>query len=328
MSLGQCVSLIVVVVLSAALLLSPTTSVAAVDVLLSGGDPSFRSLVENRLSRVLAAMEQDFAEGIAAHCTEQGEREIEELLAGVDLTLAQTVMQSKLLELSSGDYEVRDLPVEVTMGQTPGSPKQYLVFNLTPFGKISGVRFSVDERHYRTLIPPQQELEDLAYRQTILQFVELYRTAYNRKDVDYIERVFADDALIIVGRMVKTQPDQQSQSDIMQKSGIGGERIRLLKRSKSKYLSALRQVFARNDFLDVEFENIKVTKHKDDPYVYGVTLVQKWRSSTYRDEGYLFLLIDFVQEWQPKIYVRSWQSEPFSNGEVIDLDDFVWFRVE
>ena len=39
-------------------------------------------------------------------------------------------------------------------------------------------------------------------------------------------------------------------------------------------------------------------------------LRQEWRSSTYSDEGYLFLLWDFPEDGgDPIIHVRTWQPE-------------------
>jgi hypothetical protein len=48
---------------------------------------------------------------------------------------------------------------------------------------------------------------------------------------------------------------------------------------------------------------------------------QSYASTTYADEGYLFLLIDFAEE-DPMIYVRAWQPETWSDDELIKTANF------
>ena len=55
---------------------------------------------------------------------------------------------------------------------------------------------------------------------------------------------------------------------------------------------------------------------------------QGWRSDTYSDIGYVFLLIDFKDEMNPMIHVRTWQPEKFDDGtavpesKIFSLSDF------
>lgn len=51
------------------------------------------------------------------------------------------------------------------------------------------------------------------------------------------------------------------------------------------------------------------------PTKFGVRLRQEWKSSTYSDEGYLFLLWEFPEDGRdPIIHVRTWQPE-YVNGQ-------------
>lgn len=43
-------------------------------------------------------------------------------------------------------------------------------------------------------------------RMTIIDFLENYKTAYALKRADYIESIFADDVVIIIGSVLKTKP--------------------------------------------------------------------------------------------------------------------------
>jgi len=85
-------------------------------------------------------------------------------------------------------------------------------------------------------------------------------------------------------------------------------------------MERLRTVFRNNNFINVRFDEIEVMRHGGNPNIYGVTLQQHWNSSTYRDQGWLFLMIDFTDESNPLIWVRTWQAladMPFG------LDNFI-----
>ena len=61
--------------------------------------------------------------------------------------------------------------------------------------------------------------------------------------------------------------------------------------------------------------------------IFGVTLKQHWNSSNYSDVGYLFLMINFEDEMNPTIQVRTWQPDkyngkPLPREEVFSLDMF------
>ena len=61
-------------------------------------------------------------------------------------------------------------------------------------------------------------------------------------------------------------------------------------------------------------------KHKKYPEIYGVTFKQHWNTTRYSDVGYVFLLIDFQDEENPIIHVRTWQPEKYANGKKLERD--------
>ena len=109
---------------------------------------------------------------------------------------------------------------------------------------------------------------------------------------------------------------------------LGQQRIEFIRRSKSEYIEALRSVFSNNDFLRVEFDSLRVVRDLQDEALYGISLKQQWQSSSYADTGYVFLLMDFIEQDQPLIHVRSWQPERFEDGSMITLQDFEIIRVD
>ena len=81
-------------------------------------------------------------------------------------------------------------------------------------------------------------------------------------------------------------------------------------------------IFKNNDFVRANFEEINIQRHSQFEKIYGVQLKQKWQSSFYSDEGYLFLLVDFIKEDEPIIHVRAWQPQKFADGSTVSIYDF------
>ncbi len=299
------------------------------EVVIRGGlDEALRRNMEQTLSAVVNAIDGQALEPVRGEFTSQGWDELAGLTSALILHNSRPVHEAKLLTVGDG-YEVRNIRMQVdaaSMQGTRATPFQYLVFSLTGNGQICGVRTSIQDRHVDQILEDAEELNDFAFRQQILQFVEIYRTAYNRKDLEFIERVFSDDALIIVGRVIQPDPDSPTQTDRFENSNLDRGNIEFIRRSKTKYLDALRRVFAGNAYIHVEFDSLTIMRHHHDPLLYGVALKQEWRSTTYGDTGYVFLMLDFKDEENPLIHVRSWQPEKFPDGSTINLFDFELVR--
>ena len=128
------------------------------------------------------------------------------------------------------------------------------------------------------------ECIDLRRRQTILNFVENVRIAYNRKDIDLIAKVYSDDALIGTRKVVK------------QNKKINKEKIKYQIQTKKKYIKYLRSIFNKNIKINVIFDNIEVLYHSKYDDIYIVTLRQAWNTNKYSDIGFLFLVVDFKED--------------------------------
>jgi ketosteroid isomerase-like protein len=178
-------------------------------------------------------------------------------------------------------------------------------------GRIDEFRFALDAQ----LSESMEKCGDVisAERKAIiLQYVERFRTAYCRKDLNFMNQVFSDDALIITGKVVQTKPNDMGQSN---------QKVVYNRQTKQQYLANLKRAFQRNKYIEVKFSEIgdggdcgAVTQSRNNPNFYGVRLRQEWRSSNYSDDGYVFLLWDFRDESQPVIHVRTWQPTYVNAG--------------
>lgn len=162
------------------------------------------------------------------------------------------------------------------------------------------------------------EETDSASRHRILSYCEHLRASYETRDIDFIRQVFSDNALIIVGHVVRTGGSSSRLMD-------GDSRVRYSVRSKKAYLERLSRIFDSGRDIDVSFSEFRIMRHATVEGLYGVTLRQKYSCGSYSDDGYLFLLWDFRDRSMPLIHVRTWQpSLSITDGdeEIIDMGDF------
>jgi len=217
-------------------------------------------------------------------------------------------------------YQVRNIPLMMKpTGEREFGEDEYqeAVISFDKQGNVESFYLSISMNLYMNVIKSNLELTDLRRRQLILDYVEQFRTAYNQKDINFLNQVFSDDALIITGKVITTKHAE----------GFTSQKVQYNKQSKEQYISNLRGIFKRNSYIKVTFDEIEVMRHPVNPNFYGVTLLQGWTSSRYHDEGYLFLLWDFTDENAPQIHVRTWQPDkiggkPLPKDEVFSLSDF------
>lgn len=157
---------------------------------------------------------------------------------------------------------------------------------------------------------------DASHRHTILNYCEHLRTAYTTKDIDFLRQVFSDDALIIVGNVVKPSKAEEAIS--------GDSRVSYALHTKKDYLERLSKVFSVNKKIDVRFSDFRIMRHPTRDGIYGVTLRQHYKSDRYEDDGWLFLLWDFRNPSMPVLNVRTWQPAKSVNGndDLIGISDF------
>ena len=243
--------------------------------------------------------------------TEDAKICITELLQNTTIKCSSDISSSCLKTISG--YQVRGIPVDLGSADSE-NVGQNLTIDFTPDGNISNVSISIGEDRYNQIMAEMSSQEDYVRRQQIVSFVEQFRTAYNRKDMPFLQDVYSDKALIITGS-VRNYMVRQSFGDEV--SFINKEIVVYLRQTKHQYLKNLQRVFNRNEFINISFEDIDIVQHPKYDDIYGVTLKQKWYSSHYSDEGYLFLMIDFRNSERPLIQVRTWQPYKNSRGEVI-----------
>lgn len=229
----------------------------------------------------------------------------------------ETEIYNDILNLRSGGMELREIRLYVEQA-SENEKNQEGVVELSKTGTISNFYFAIGSKIRDKVMADGNDVADLRRRETIFNFVENFRTAYNRKDLDLLQKVFSEDALIITGKVIKQKTSDGN--NFMQ--NLSQEKIVYIKQTKSEYMTKMRQIFAANEYLNIKFDELKMVRHNKYPDYYGVTIKQHWNSPKYSDIGYVFLLIDFSDEDNPLIHVRTWQPDKVNGIELAENEVF------
>lgn len=231
------------------------------------------------------------------------------------MCMESEVVESALLTYSK-EYEVRNIPfIFSAMAKDDQYHEAAVTFNEQ--GVITSFHMVIAQNLYYQVMKSKHGVTDLRRRQMILDYVEQFRTAYNTKDIEFLNQIFSDDALIITGKVIKVKPSEMNVP----------YKITYKKQGKKEYLTNLKRVFDNNGRIKVSFDEIEVMRHPINVDFYGVTLHQNFFTSNYMDDGYVFLLWDFTDPNQPQIHVRTWQpdkigEEKLPEDEIFSVYDF------
>ncbi|MDR3133098.1 MAG: hypothetical protein LBU42_03645 [Prevotellaceae bacterium] len=187
-----------------------------------------------------------------------------------------------------------------------------VVFNISSQeGKIRSLSFALPNKVWGDILKYESWSE--YSRMAIIQFIEIYKTAYALKRLDYIESIFSDNALIVVGRIVKKTTTENR---------FSAEKVKLTQYSKEQYIRQLSTVFKSNEYVNLKFTDISVKKAGVGGEIYGIQLKQDYFSTGYGDTGYLFLMVDLNKVEEPVIHIRTWQLEKDPDFGLYDITHF------
>lgn len=213
----------------------------------------------------------------------------------------RTEVIENVLSTSQGNFEVRNLQIILEEADsTYNQQDAVLIFDIS--GRIIDFKIAMGFHSISTILNSNVSVTDLRRRQMIISFVEDFRTAYNLRNVNFLESVFSDKAIIITGKVLEKTSDGELKPVVFKKQ------------TKTEYLNNLRLLLSSLKMINVNFDSISVVQHPTNQGLYGVTLMQTWntvslKGGSYHDVGYVFLIIDFFKEEKPKVWVRTWQDK-------------------
>lgn len=284
-------------------------------------DGSLKRTMENQISSMLTAINATAPGGTIDYTgidIEEGARlRLDALFGDVPFSIDKQMNISACLNDTQG-FQVRGInitmkPQDASYGQ---SLNRQLTLSLNRSGRITGVRLAMENQEdMEKIMGSGRTVDDLRRRREILKFVEDFRCFYNEKNLEALRAIYSDDAIIITGSVMKRRKMGDGKSPVVQ--------VRHTVQNKEQYMKNLATCFRNNRWIKLGFDRISVAAHGSKENVYGVTLHQAWRSSTYNDDGWLFLLWDFSDEENPQVLVRTWQEDKAAAAEgVINMLDF------
>ena len=294
-------------------------------------NPQLKQRVEHAVSAVMTQINRSHEKNISKlsfevnNMTLDAQSELNKLWVNERFRCVEEEIVERLLTTRTG-YQVRGIPLIVNTTDNEELGYQEAVINFDARGTITSFYYTINPELYSQLRMNQMsdknhELTDLKDRMMILDYVEHFRTAYNQKDLKFLRQVFSEDALIITGRVIKVKKTEVTPS---------GNRVIYRTQTKKQYLDNLARAFKAARYIKVNFDNIVIVSHPTIKGIYGVTVHQKWNTSTYSDEGYVFMVWDFRNPDAPQIHVRTWQPEfvdkdkgqKLNPNDVFTLGDF------
>lgn len=136
--------------------------------------------------------------------------------------------------------------------------------------------------------------------------IQRLQDAYNDRDMDYLKRVYHEDAVIRVGKKLR-----RSAASVLE--------FELKKMNKKMYLSSLQErVFDKANDLRIELRPLHYQKSGENDNVYLATIRQKWWSDIYQDEGTLFLTFELDGSETGIIVIRRWIDATYDATDNID----------
>ncbi len=225
------------------------------------------------------------------------------------------ILRDQPLKFVQQGHEVfcRSIPMSFSFKNNNKQFVEELVFRFDSTKRIDELSFALGQRAISDIMAKTVWSEKV--RVQIIDFMESYKTAYALKRLDYIQKIFSDDALIIIGTYLKEkvgEPNPYKNNKV----------LKYCRLDKQTYINKLKQSFGSNEFINLKFEDNEVRKSGKGGEVYGIQIRQSFNSANYSDFGYLFLMMDFNNPNAPTIHVRTWQPEKNKDGSIYGLNDF------
>ncbi len=212
-------------------------------------------------------------------------------------------------------YFCRSIPMQFSFTTNNKKFVENVIFEFSEDGKIESLQFALEKNTVDEIT--NMSLYSEGAKMIIINFLENYKTAFALKRIEYLSSIFSEDALIITGRVVKSV-NVENQIGLRNQNHIVYNR-----QTKGEYIENLRNSFARKEYVNLSFSDLKVTKMgKGNREVFCMEIKQDYFSSNYGDSGYLLLVVDVNDYKHPIIHVRTWQPEPDPDFGLFGPGDF------
>ena len=267
-------------------------------------DQSVAGKMEANASALLTELNQAFFDGRTPQLTKirelsrEGRSSILSMWEMTPFRCIETEITERGYNTPTG-YQVRNILLFLKDMPEDEAYKN-IAINFDRSGTIEDIYFTLDILINGKKNGEILELPDSRRRNAIDNFLEKFRMAYYRKDIDLIDDILTDD----MGSSYVFFSEEKKENQ---------ERI------KEEYINSLRSVFKNNTKINVVFDHIEVVQHPTYDQIYGSTLKASWNTSNYSDVIFLFFLIDFKDGENMQILESIWSREPLTTDVINEL---------
>lgn len=273
------------------------------------------------VEKVVEAVKKNRISQVKPLFTPEAFQMFQTLMSDGKVTVLEPQVDTLRIMRMGNETMVRSVPMLFAYHQNRHRFVENVVFDFNAQDKISNVSFSLGSIAINDILDKPDAFGSDEEKYFLIRFMENYKTAFALKRIDYLEAIFDENALIIVGNIVERAAEPLENVTGMY-GNLSSKEVEYIRLSKSEYMNRLRRNFQRNEFINIHFEDNQVRRTQRDDKIYGIQIAQHYHSSTYADKGYLFLMIDLNDSINPKIYVRTWQPEKNPDGSIYGLEDF------
>jgi hypothetical protein len=236
-----------------------------------------------------------------------------------NLSVSNNSSKSDINRTSEG-WEFRQLTSTASYPSVKMQSKEYLVPDFDSAGTLVDLNFGIMDGMYDEFRRASRFGNDWDKRQVMIKFVEKYRTAYMTRNVEQLGTMFAEQAVIITGRVLRV--DETAKNNFAYEANQDQQpNVEYLRETKKEFLERQERLFSTKPDIHLGFSTFNIIRKNNQEGIYGISMRQSYTSTNYSDEGYLFLLIDF-NDVEPKIYVRAWQPKEWSDEALVELGNF------
>lgn len=249
------------------------------------------------IAPLIKAIESRKYDDVKSLCSENGWKWFVKLIKYGN---AKIIERNELqLTAFANGYLVRGIKAAFSFKRNNKTFVEDLVFYIKD-NQIEGINFGLEKSALDDIM--RHSMWDAQSRLVLVNFLENYKTAYALERLDYLNAVFSDDALIIVGNKLP-------QPKVAEITAVDQESYEHNKLTKSQYMKQLERVFDKQEYVNIQFEDAAVKKTNRTSERYEIIIKQNYYSATYADKGYLYLLADISNPEWPIIHVRVWDED-------------------
>lgn len=260
------------------------------------------------MARILQAIGSHQTRSVRDLFTDDGYRVFDKLMSyGKVRILGKATPDTYAFYPFRDEVMCRSVPMSFTFDGGQRKFTEDVIFTFNKDAKVESVTFGLGSIARNDIFAKEGAAWTDYRKMVLVNFLENYRTAFALRELDYIESIFDDDAVIIIGHVSK-RLNKATSSD----GGISlsnSDHVTYMQKSKQEYMEHLRRCFQAQEYINLRFSYTDVERSGVGGETYALQLKQDYVSKTYGDEGYLFLFVDFNDEDKPLIHIRTWQPE-------------------